>query len=421
MEGQHHKKKTRSQVTKQMYDLMNTMRGDDGKKQKNNNNIFSSKIRNQLRNVVTRARTKTKAATDMTNEEYERHLLNRTEKDFIHARNKVASRLKRIVRRRREKEDEARMKEPPIYIYGSQKLSSVASQMERLRNEIAKDNTATYTYSRDFAGATLAPINPADVKAREKLERRKRFLVPKGFVWPAPRDPSEYNKHPKRPSEAEIQELRMPWKEPDADASERRGAPAYLDPLVRTSEGFDTTPILGGRLFGMLLDGGVEDPEYWKSVHLCGEGLAMEQAQARERELKEWKDKVVVENIHFVPHITQKRTNQIDRYNGLLKSLPSKQYLRSLRKGMKRCRVKNHGKLEALPISAFNKGKFVERGNFMKTIEKSDDVSKMVGEKAFQSVTSRLNGCLLPRISKAVSKRRIPKISGLERNGRVWG
>ena len=92
----------------------------------------------------------------------------------------------------------------------------------------------------------------------------------------------------------------MPWKEPDADASEKRGAPAYLDPLVRTSEGFDTTPILGGRLFGMLLDGGEEDPQYWKSVHLCGEGLAKEQAAAKERELKEWKDKVVVDNIHFV-------------------------------------------------------------------------------------------------------------------------
>ena len=90
---------------------------------------------------------------------------------------------------------------------------------------------------------------------------------------------------------------------------------------------------------------------------------------------------------------------------------------------MKRCRLPNRGKLEALPISAFNKGKFVERGNFMKTIEKSDDVSEMVGETPFQSVTSRLNGCLLPRISKAVSKRRIPKLSRVERGGSggVWG
>lgn len=254
------------------------------------------------------------------------------------------------------------------------------------------------------------------------MESKKRFLIPKGFVWPAPRDPSEYSKHPKKPSEAEIEELHEPWKEPE-QASEQRGAPAYLDPLVRTSEGFDTTPILGNRLFGMLLEDGTHDGNYWKSVHLTGDGLAQEQAETKARELKMWKDKVLVDNIHFVPHITQKRTNQIDRYKGLLKSKPRKKILRDLRKGMKRCRIKAQGRLEPLPISAFNKGKFVPRGNFMKSIEKSDDLSEMIGDTRFQSITSRLNGSLLPRINKAVSKRRIKKLSRMERStrGGVWG
>lgn len=148
MEGQHHKKKTRSQVTRQMYDLMNTMRGEDGKKVSKKNTILASKIRKRLVETAKRSRIKLKAHTDMSNEEFERHLLNRKPKDFIHARNRVASRMKRLIHDRRVKEDEKRQREPPVYIYGSQKLSSVANQMDRLRDEIAKDNMATYVLRR---------------------------------------------------------------------------------------------------------------------------------------------------------------------------------------------------------------------------------------------------------------------------------
>ena len=52
-------------------------------------------------------------------------------------------------------------------------------------------------------------------------------------------------------------------------------------------------------------------------------GLAKELAAAKENELAEWRSKVVVDSDYFAPHITQKRTNQIDRYMGLLKGKAS--------------------------------------------------------------------------------------------------
>ena len=35
-----------------------------------------------------------------------------------------------------------------------------------------------------------------------------------------------------------------------------------------------------------------KDPQYWKSVHLVGQGLARERQEAKQRELDAWKAKV---------------------------------------------------------------------------------------------------------------------------------
>lgn len=47
-----------------------------------------------------------------------------------------------------------------------------------------------------------------------------------------------------------------------------------------------------------------KDPEYWKSVHLVGEGLAKEQAEAQVKELAAWKSKVGAFAEEFFPQHT---------------------------------------------------------------------------------------------------------------------
>lgn len=436
MEGQHRAKKQRSKAMQAMYDRINASRGErEGKtvaktsgecvRERSVAARTSSTSRTRRRPIAERKRHH-HAPLSTTNEAFIQHLLARSPPpNFVSERRKLAAKLKAQVRRRRRREESERRSsndQEPVYIYGSQKLNSVAKQMDQLRRDvIAKDRNATYTFSRDFHSATIAPVNPNDVWAQAEAESKTRWILPQGFKWPFPKDPSMYNKHPKKPSAAEIEELHAPWNEPNADAGEKRGAPAYLDKLVRTANGFDTTPVLGGKLFGMLLsqdESGRQDPNYWKSVHLCGEGLAKERAEAKRQELELWKSKVVVDNTHFLSHSTQRRTNQIDRYDGLLKTKPRKLSLRALRR-RKRTRPGGvHKKFEKLPISLFNEGPYVPSSSFAKSLCKSNDTSLMTGALPFRSVTSTRNGSLLPRISKAVSRRTIEPLRESEK--RAW-
>eukprot|EP00940_MAST-03C_sp_MAST-3C-sp2_P003535 g3535.t1 len=432
MEGVHPKKKQRSSITLKMHEAIKLAH-----KRKEENGTSSTKRRTGKKtsssssssNVLTNMRSKLKKSLaasrskierkrdklDMSNIEFERHLRRRAPKDFIGTNVRIAARLKAKIHKQKLREYAERDADSEnVFIYGSQKLNSTTKQMDAIRREIAQDRSASYTFSKHFYSGTVAPVNPAEILAQEKAASRKRWLVSKGFVYPAPRESAEFYKHPKKPSEAEIEELRTPWVERGEGGNVKgtqRGAPAYQDPLVRTSNGFDTTPILGNDVFE-------QDPKFWKSVHLCGEGLAKEREEAKANALHEWKEKVVVDNVRFLPHVTQRRTNQIDRYSGLLKSKPQKRSLRLLR------RIKSdrgvYKSYEPLPISSFNADPYADPGDFAKSLAKSDDRSKMIGEMAFTSVTSRSNGPLLPAICKAKSHRSIRPLERGEMRGALW-
>jgi hypothetical protein len=47
-----------------------------------------------------------------------------------------------------------------VFMYGSQKLNSMALAQAKQREMVAKDMNATYTYAPDFVGQTIAPVDP---------------------------------------------------------------------------------------------------------------------------------------------------------------------------------------------------------------------------------------------------------------------
>ncbi len=61
-------------------------------------------------------------------------------------------------------------------------------------------------------------------------------------------------------------------------------ADAFSPPLCRFAAPFQSIAVASS-LF-------TKDPEYWKSVHLVGQGLARERQEAKQRELDAWKAKV---------------------------------------------------------------------------------------------------------------------------------
>jgi hypothetical protein len=134
----------------------------------------------------------------------------------------------------------------------------------------------------------------------ETSASKAKWTTPSGFVYPAPREPSEYYKHKDAPSGTRCDDLRSPWIEnlyhplpvSSDDEGTRAGVPT-----------FNTLPVKDMIFGGTNADGSINQ-EYFKSVHLVGDGLAKEKEEAKAKEHQEWLDKLVVDqnNIRFLAH-----------------------------------------------------------------------------------------------------------------------
>ena len=68
-----------------------------------------------------------------------------------------------------------------------------------------------------------------------------------------------------------------------------------------------------------------KNPDFFTSVHLCGEGLIKEQEEAKQNEIEKWNSKVVVDDPHFYSIIkSRKNVSQTDRNELTLKGPPIK-------------------------------------------------------------------------------------------------
>ncbi|GMH41409.1 hypothetical protein BSKO_09319 [Bryopsis sp. KO-2023] len=126
------------------------------------------------------------------------------------------------------------------------------------------------------------------------------------FQWPATRDPKEFNKHKKKPSVARVEELAAPWVEgEEGQALGMRERPQGVADFVVH---FHTNGLFG------------KDPDFWKSVHLCGASLEKERTAAIRAAIEEWEKKVVVDDLRFRTVSTmRKRVGQVDRMETILK------------------------------------------------------------------------------------------------------
>eukprot|EP01052_Picozoa_sp_SAG31_P025141 SAG31_NODE_2188_length_6235_cov_4.819100_2_plen_634_part_00 len=102
-----------------------------------------------------------------------------------------------------------------VYLYSTQSLNTAELQKEVLRQEVDKPENRNlfFTYSDDYMSLAMCRVNEAQIEQQEKMESQSRWKTKEGFLWPAPKDPREYNKHPKQLSEAAREDLRQPWVE----------------------------------------------------------------------------------------------------------------------------------------------------------------------------------------------------------------
>ncbi|RHZ28267.1 hypothetical protein DYB31_000304, partial [Aphanomyces astaci] len=169
---------------------------------------------------------------------------------------------------------------------------------DAMRQRLSRDRKATYTYSKDFNSLTMSMVDDTKLAVLAEAESRAQFTTPSGFVYPAPRQPSEFYKHKDAPSAARCQDLHSPWIE----------NLYHPQPLSRGGDG-ETSPFFNSlpskdMVFGGTNADGSVNAEYFKSVHLVGDGLAKEMEEAKAKDQKEWMDKLVVDrdNLRFIAH-----------------------------------------------------------------------------------------------------------------------
>eukprot|EP00891_Asterochloris_glomerata_P007094 jgi/Astpho2/7094/Aster-x1406 len=148
-------------------------------------------------------------------------------------------------------------------------------------------------------------VLPGTVSPQEAT-RRGWYAHSGPFKWPAPKAAQMFNQHPKRPSQARIDDLAEPWTDSYSPQAPEEFAAPFQSIAVASS------------LF-------TKDPEYWKSVHLVGQGLARERQEAKQRELDAWKAKVVVADTCFHSTLPRRRKpSQMDTVQPILHDPPAK-------------------------------------------------------------------------------------------------
>ena len=246
---------------------------------------------------------------------------------------------------------------PKLFMYSQQRENFKVKAFNQLRQRVAADRMATYSFSKDFISQTVCAVDEKEEEQRAQVAARKEWLTPSGFQYPKPKQRAEMIAHPKRPSDARVEEL----KEPFTDATDvPANASQTQDPEKRRLElGFQAQiksdprglfgsleapsfsrpfqlKLVGDRTQlprGAMVNGQQRDPNCFRSVHLGGEKQAQLVAEAMEQEKKQWADKVVVDS-HSVKvggFKVRDRAIQVDRTSDILKDPPRRKELHHLR------------------------------------------------------------------------------------------
>ena len=362
--------------------------------------------------LVTKARrVRRKAATEATNKEFEEMMKTRASmpaKDYLSGHMDEAKKMRMITREKKRLEWEAAKNNPnPVYIYGNQKMSSKAAAQARLRKRIAQDKNAVFTYSKDYVSQTVTTVDPNEVFKEEARQHKAKYVTSTGFVYPPPKDPKDYNKHPRAPSQFRVDELAEEWLDPTRPVSPSQQRGSMFDPNMLTPGGFSSIPTKS-MTFGMLkkIDKTVKGLDKWKpvvnptgfqSVHLTTEeDLLLDKT----RRQKDWDSKVVVDDTRMAHHYPLKKGNQVDRLNGILDG-----------------GVKLKGYTPDMIPALLPKEPYVER-NVRKGSFRPDEPDRMITKEGF--VTTLHKDRMKSKSQKSTSSRRISKMAASEKTGPKW-
>jgi len=297
-----------------------------------------------------------KAPTNTRNEAYLRSLDERHEKDFtsIHRelRLQAMAQAKEKIEKRQKEHEELREKfGPEVFRYSGQALNFAEKQQEAMRRRLAGHKHVTYTYSRELQSLTFPLINMDDIAPKEAEYRRSKFTTPQGFVYPAPRNAVESRRLRVELSDGRIEELREPWANPEVLAKQTR-----LQERGHGLPEFDCIPTHEHDEFGGFNSDGTKNPYFFQSVHIGGDCVQAEAEERKTKELQEWRQKLVVDTLHFKVSPGLKKPNQVDRFSDILKGQAKKRGIKLVRNSKL-----PSGKavpLRRLPVSMFSPPKF---------------------------------------------------------------
>jgi hypothetical protein len=352
--------------------------------------------------------------TSSRNDEFDQHLRTRPLQrvDYLAEQKEIRARawetmLARTAKRDAQCEETLRkvlntddFKSAKIYVYSQQKLNFKNLSFSELRTRLSNEKDVTYTYSQDFVSQTISVVDEAMEKLKQKEDNIKHFLTPSGFTYPKPKTRADLIVHPKRPSDARIDDLKDPWQGDAAPADRNENVPLETLQLekgysvqVRSGDMFGSlVPVQFSRPFELKLvgdrnklprgvltagDNGDKDPNAFRSIHLGGDDQAKIIEQAAIKEKEDWAKKVVVDSLsvkigNFHP---RDRPLQIDRTADILKDAPNRNALKFIRE-YKSSKGRDL-KYDTTPLTILSKGPFVQNAS-EKALLRTADKTKFI-------------------------------------------
>ena len=154
-------------------------------------------------------RTRMKAETVCTNEQFEQSLKQRANTSPSNVFHKNMDMLKSMSHGRPPKE---RMNIPEgveVFMYGNQKLNIWEFQKEQMRKQIAEDPKHFYSYGKDFLSLAFPIVNEHEQRLKEKEDSEARWKTQKGFDNLLRNE--NFNAHPKKPPQSVLDDLQIPY------------------------------------------------------------------------------------------------------------------------------------------------------------------------------------------------------------------
>lgn len=269
-------------------------------------------------------------------------------------------------------------------------------------------------------------VNPEALRQTEEQEDRKKWTTQRGFIYPAPRQPAEYYKHANAPSEARCEDLRQPFVD-----NVNHPKPVSRDsgePGSRKGPEFSTLPSKD-MIFGGTNGDGSVNPDYFRSVHLCGEGLRLEMEEALKKEQGEWERRLVVDKkqLKFLAHgnicsLPREKPSQLDKISDILKGPAQSKPIRIVKNA-----TLPSGKrvpLEKAPVTIHNQEEYAGcvAATFASTLRPSDsnqfvatDATSGQPKDFFPSTTN----ILTPPVKKFITRKEITPVRETEKRARL--